>query len=116
MTRLAARNASPPRIREGTSERFIQLFAPGANTGYLVLLDHGDAAITSPAPTYGPPSRGVVMWSFPTTDLNEVLARTQKHGARLLQEPARRESPFLPDARTAIVEDPNGFPLEFFEV
>jgi catechol 2,3-dioxygenase-like lactoylglutathione lyase family enzyme len=103
------------RQKEGTPERFIQLFAPGANTGYLVLLEHGDAAIPSPAPTQGPPSRGMVMWSFPTSDLDEVISRAQKHGATIRQPAQRRSSPFLPHARTAIVDDPNGFPLEFFQ-
>ena len=53
---------------EGTTERFIQAFAPGSATGYLVLMDHQDATRPSPAPGFGPPNRGIAMWSFATKE------------------------------------------------
>jgi len=98
---------------QGTRERFIQCFAPGSQTGYCVLMDHHEATRPSPAPGFGPPNRGIVMWSFLTRDLDEVRDRIAGHGVRILQDIAERASPGLPGGRTMIVEDPDGFPLEF---
>ncbi len=101
-------------LPEGTQERFIQAFAPGAGTGYVILMDHFDVARQPAAPT-APPSRGLVMWSFETVDLDEVVGRAEKQGLKILSPPARVASPGLPASRVAVIEDPEGFPLEFFE-
>lgn len=97
---------------EGTEERFVQAFAPGAQTGYLVFMDHGECNRPSPAPTLGPPCRGIVMWSFMTEDLDEVHARAQAAGTKILSAPGDLNSPFLPTQRTLLLEDPDGFPIE----
>lgn len=100
---------------EGTTERFIQAFAPGASTGYLVLMDHGEATKASPAPTYGPPSRGLGIWSFASKEIEEVYRRALAADVEILQPLAAVHSPFLPDGRAFIVKDPDGFPIEVFE-
>ncbi|MEM1089762.1 MAG: VOC family protein [Pseudomonadota bacterium] len=101
-------------LPEGTQERFIQAFAPGAATGYLILMDHFDVA-RKPAASTAPPNRGLVMWSFETSDLDEVVRRAEALGLTILSPPGQRNSPGLPIGRTAVVEDSEGFPLEFFE-
>ncbi len=104
------------RLEEGATQRFIQLFAPGASTGYMVFLDHGAITKRSPAPELGPSSRGMAMWSFPTEHLDRVHENVKAAGGEVLQAPDIRVSPFLPETRTLIVKDPGGFPLEIFEV
>lgn len=103
------------RLEQGTKERFVQAFAPGAATGYLVFLDHHSHRQASPAPTLGPPSRGLVMWSFPTPDLATMQSRLREAGVELLQAAGKHESPLLPDSRSLIFKDPEGFPIELFE-
>ncbi len=100
---------------EGTRERFIQCFAPGSQTGYLVLMDHHEATIPSPAPGFGPPNRGIVMWSFLTSDFDQVRSRIAEAGLTMLQNEAERSSPGLPPGRTMIIEEPDGFPIEICE-
>ena len=100
---------------QGTKERFIQCFAPGSKTGYLVLMDHHEATRAEPPAGYGPPSRGIVMWSFATKRFDEVAARIGESGATVLQEEAERSLPDRPEVRCLIVEDPDGFPIEIFE-
>lgn len=100
---------------EGTTERFIQAFAPGSATGYLVLMDHQAATKPSPAPGYGPPNRGISMWSFAAKDLDAVHKRATDAGIEILQPPANHQSLFLSDSRSMIVKDPDGFPIEIFE-
>lgn len=101
-------------LPEGAQERFVQAFAPGAATGYVILMDHFDLG-RKPAAAPAPPNRGLVMWSFETADLDEVVRRASSLGLRVLSPPGPVDSPGLPSTRTAIVEDSEGFPLEFFE-
>ncbi|MFN2099799.1 VOC family protein [Altererythrobacter sp. MF3-039] len=100
---------------EGTKERFIQAFAPGASTGYLVLMDHEEATRPSPAPGRGAPNRGIAMWSFETGDIDEVRRRAGSAGITIVQDVAERSSPLMPRGRTMILEDPDGFPIEIVE-
>lgn len=100
---------------EGTKERFIQAFAPGASTGYLVLMDHEEATVPSPAPGRGAPNRGIGMWSFLTKDINEVRRRAEAAGTTILHYIEERQSPFMPAGRSIILQDPDGFPIEVIE-
>lgn len=101
---------------EGTTERFIQAFAPGSATGYLVLMDHQASTKQSPAPGYGPPNRGIVMWSFSAKDLSAVHKRASDAGIEIVKAPAEHQSPFMPETKSMILRDPDGFPIEIFEV
>lgn len=101
-------------LPEGTEERFVQAFAPGASTGYAIFMDHG-AATMSAVDQYGPPNRGIVMWSFETDDLDEVLRRAVDSDAVVLKESGAWASPFLTAGRSLLLRDPDGFPIEIFE-
>lgn len=100
---------------EGTTERFIQGFAPGTNTGYVVLMDHVEATKHSPAPSLGPPNRGIVVWSFPSKNLDEVYKRAQGAGVEIMHAPNEHNSPCIPGGRSMLMKDPDGFPIEIFE-
>ena len=100
---------------QGTKERFIQGFAPGSRTGYLVLMDHGEATRPSPAAGFGPPHRGIVMWSFLTRDLAAVADRARGAGITELQPIQTRQIPGLGEASSLILADPDGFPIEIVQ-
>jgi len=102
-------------LPEGSQERFIQAFAPGASSGYLVLMDHLKDNKPSQAPTLGPPSRGITMWSFATRDIDEVSHRAKDYNVEIIQADAEFESPFLNSNRTLVMKDPDGFYIEIFE-
>lgn len=104
-------------LTEGIPERFIQAFAPGASTGYLVFLDHAEHKRTpDPLPSLGPASRGLTMWSFPTKNLAEVHRRAVAANVEILHGPAPIESPFLPKTETILMKDPGGCPVEVYAV
>ena len=115
MTLALGDGPSAINLPPGVEERFIQAFAPGASTGYLVFMDHGDATKFGSAGTYGPPSRGFAMWSFPTADIDAVADRAASAGVKILAKPGAIDSPFLSATRTLLLEDPDGFPIEIFE-
>jgi len=102
-------------LDDGMTERFIQAFAPGASTGYLVFLDHYDANVGPPLPDIGPPSRGVVMWSFPCRDVAAVRDRAIAFGADIIREDSDAQSPFLPGRASLLIRAPGGFPVEVFD-
>jgi len=112
---LVVGERSAIRLPEGTRERFVQAFAPGSRTGYVVLMDHGDVTKRSDAESLGPPSRGIGVWSFRTRDLGEVCARAEHLGCRVRPSPESVNSPLLGSVRSVMIEDPDGFPIEVFE-
>lgn len=101
-------------LPEGTTERFVQAFAPGSSTGYLVLMDHGESTKDAAAPSHAPPNRGIGIWSFPSKHLQEVHHRAVKHNVTILQPPARRMSPGFPETDTLLLLDPDGLLVEVF--
>ncbi len=100
---------------EGARERFIQAFAPGASTGYVVIMDHFENTRTAGLPSLGAPARGIAMWSFAAPDLAVVQARAEAAGTSVLAAPAAFASPHLKAQRTLLLADPDGFPIEVFE-
>lgn len=78
-------------------------------------MDHGDDTKHSPAPGFGPPNRGIGIWTFKTTQLDDVHDRAVKAGATVLAPPAAIASPFLDASRVMMLQDPDGFCIEVFE-
>jgi len=102
-------------LPNGSEERFIQAFAPGASTGYLVLMDHGADNKPSHAPTLGPPQRGIVMWSFRTKDMDEFIRRVEAQNVPIVQPLTEMNVPGLGPVKSIIVNDPGGFPMEIYQ-
>ncbi|MFK7954668.1 MAG: VOC family protein [Lysobacterales bacterium] len=101
-------------LPEGAKERFVQAFAPGANTGYLVFMDHFDLnRPTAAAQTAS--SRGVVMWTFTTTNIEEVHRRATAFGLTIVRPPGPSVSPCIKADQSMLVEDSEGFQLEFVQ-
>ncbi len=102
-------------MEEGIPERFVQAFAPGAGTAYLVFLEHGGHGIPSPCDSYGPPNRGLVRWSFATADLDAVQQSIADFGAEIVHAAKARSLPHLAPTRSLVTRDPSGFEIEIFE-
>ena len=102
-------------VPPGSNMRFLQVFAPGAESKYLVFLDWYDTGADAVAPSR-PPNRGMVMWSFMTTDLDAVLERARRFGAEVLCEPLIVDArPAAIATRRATLAAPNGFAIELVE-
>ncbi len=64
----------------GTQFRFVQLFAPGASSAYVVLLDMMATKRDNPVvPRI--PNRGLVLWTFGTHVFDEVEHRVRRYAA-----------------------------------
>ena len=101
-------------VPPGTKFRFQQWFAPGAATGYLVVMDPQDAFRPAPAPL-GPASRGISMWTFEVPDADAALARAARAGVTILRRPATIPLPEGGRVRSLVLATPDGFPVELIE-
>ncbi len=100
-------------LEAGTQFRFVQLFAPGAATRYLCLLDMMAVGRTNPvAPRL--PNRGVAMWTFGTRAFDAVTQRVRAAAQRgeLCSQP-RFSSGHGPRALTVL--SPAGLMIEVVE-
>jgi hypothetical protein len=84
---------------------FQQWFAPGARTGYLVIMKLLDRP-ASPQRPAGFAKRGIAMWSFDAASLTDMTVRAGKVGARIIAKPVK-------GAPSLIVAMPDGFLIEF---
>ena len=102
------------RLPGGTRVHFQQWFAPGARTGYLVVMQLKENGLRAPH-GLGLQNRGIGLWSFPTAKLDEVRERALRCGTRILREPAVIDSPGFGRVRSMILATPDGFPIEVFQ-
>jgi catechol 2,3-dioxygenase-like lactoylglutathione lyase family enzyme len=101
-------------VPPGTKYRFQQWFAPGAASGYLVVMDPQDAFQPAPAPL-GPASRGISMWTFEVPDVDAARARAERAGVTILRGPATVPLPGGGRVRSLMLATPDGFPIEIIE-
>jgi catechol 2,3-dioxygenase-like lactoylglutathione lyase family enzyme len=92
-------------LAEGQRFAFQQWYAPGATTGYLVImkmLDRPEVSRAMPGFT----TRGIAIWTFEAVDLDDVAARAESVGMRIFARPEN-------GAPSLIVVMPDGFLVEF---
>ncbi len=90
-------------LADGQRFAFQQWFAPGAVTGYVILLKMLDRPATPTVPRA--PHSGLAMLGFTAANLAAVEARARAGGFRIAARPTRT-------FHSLIVEMPDGFPME----
>jgi catechol 2,3-dioxygenase-like lactoylglutathione lyase family enzyme len=88
-------------LEAGTRFRFVQLFAPGATSAYICLLDMLEASRRNPVEPRLP-NRGLVLWSFTTHAFDEVCRRSTDASPRVAGEPGRRRLTVLAPSGTML--------------
>lgn len=101
-------------VRPGTVMRFVQMFAPGTDTAYLVFLDFADLGLPAVVEPRAP-NRGVAAWTFRVKDLRDLLRRAASAGHRVACPMRRIESPAFGACEAASLLAPNGFLVELIE-
>jgi catechol 2,3-dioxygenase-like lactoylglutathione lyase family enzyme len=103
-------------VPDGTEFRFSIVYAEGATYGHLLFLDfQGRLGLPNPGVPPRPPNRGMSMWSFPVTDMGEMVQRLSHAGVEPVAGPVEYSSPSLGAHRAMTVLDPSGYMVELFE-
>lgn len=97
----------------GTRFDFQQWYAPGATTGYVILMRLKENARPPVAPP-GLRGRGLAMWGFEAADLDGLAADARRAGVRVLAGPARVPTG-LGERRSLVLATGDGFPVEVIE-
>ena len=101
-------------LPEGTVFRFVQAFAPGSTTGYLVLLDMKDRSLPNPTPPR-PPSRGIAMWTFEVRDIQLATERARAAGGTVVAGPTRLDRPPFGPHKASTTLAPGGLLIELVQ-
>lgn len=102
-------------VPDGTVFRFSIVYAKGARDGHLLFIDFRDDALPATGVAPRPPNQGMAIWSFPVSDLSEVLRRAQLAQTPIVHGPIVYASPSLGHHRALSLLAPNGFLVELFE-
>lgn len=100
-------------LRRGEEVAFQQWFSPGARTGYLVVMELLEGPRQETELGFG--RRGVAMWSFEANDLDALLQRYAAFSGEAAPEAVEANSPGLGRVRAAVIETPDGLPVEVYE-
>ena len=103
-------------VPDGTVFRFSIVYAHGASHGHLLFIDFRAGALPASGVAPRPPNRGLVAWTFPVRDLEEIQRRVKKAGVETVSEPVEYDSPSLGRHRAMTVLAPNGFLVELVEL
>ena len=90
---------------------FQQWFAPGSTSGYVILMHVIDRGI-APSVPLGLKSRGIAMWTFAAPDLDDIAARAQRAGIRIVSPPSASPWPNEQNRRSLVLATADGFPIE----
>jgi catechol 2,3-dioxygenase-like lactoylglutathione lyase family enzyme len=102
-------------IEAGVPFRFSILYAKGARSGHILLMDFADGKKID---TYAPPqipNRGIGMYSFETKSIEEVAERAKEKRLRILQAPIVHEDAVLGKVKAMTLVAPNGVMVEIYQ-
>jgi len=102
-------------LPEGTAFRFSLLYAPGAATGQLLIMDFRGLTAKPSGVAPRPPNRGLGMYTFPVRSLDATAAKLRAARAVIVAGPTALDSPDLGRHRVMTVLAPNGVLVELFE-
>ena len=102
-------------LPDGTEFRFSIVYAHGARSGHILLMDYSNLKTVDMAAAPRPPNRGLCMWSLPVRDMARAMANLARMGVPIVHAPIIYHSPAFGLARVVTVLAPNGFLIELFE-
>lgn len=100
-------------LTPGSNIRFIQLFAPGAAAGWIIVMGAGEDRI-APKASPRPPHRGLAAWTFTVPDLGAAERRLRAEGTAFYG-PVAITDPVLGTRRLITTIAPNGQLIELIE-
>ncbi|NMP30099.1 extradiol dioxygenase [Thalassotalea sp. M1531] len=102
-------------LPNGTVFRFAIVYSKGATTGHMLFVDFRNLKPKRPKNSPSLPNLGLGMWTYPVTDIKQVITNAKQFGSDIVQMPIDVNSPIYGKASVATLRAPNGFLIEVFE-
>jgi catechol 2,3-dioxygenase-like lactoylglutathione lyase family enzyme len=100
----------------GTPFRLALLYAPGATSGQLLLMDFRDRTAPASGVAPRPPNRGIGMYTFPVKDVDATAAKARAAGISVVSGPVRADTSGIGPHRALTLVAPNGVLVELVEL
>ncbi len=102
-------------VKNGTPFRFTGIYAPGAKQNHFLLLDFKDGNMIDTGVQSCVPNRGLGMYTFHTSNINEVMNRAKAQNIKVLSEIQEVSDAISGDCLACLLETPNGLYIELFQ-
>ncbi|QMW23141.1 VOC family protein [Sandaracinobacteroides saxicola] len=99
-------------LPRGTRFAFQQWYAPGAVSGYVIVMAYRGGGGLPGVAKLGPPTRGIALLSVATRDLDAIAARATAAGMRT--EAKAYAKPAIGPVRALWLRTADGFPIEVY--
>ena len=96
----------------GVPYRFTSFYAQSAEQNHIIMLEFQDGNAIDTGVKSRPPNQGLGMYSFYTSNLNEVVKRAEVMNIRMLSEPKYVDDEILGSGEAALFEAPSGIYIE----
>ncbi len=103
-------------VNPGTPFRFCGIYAPEAKQNHFLLLDFKDGNMVDTGVQSCIPNQGLGMYSFQTSDVDEVAQRAKKNNIKILSPVQYVSDAILGDGKACLLESPNGMYIEIFQL
>ena len=102
-------------LEEGIPFRFALVYAKGSAHNHLLFLDFFETEMIDPGVQPKVPNLGLGMWTFSTTDIDEVKRRAESQEVRIISDIHSIKDSILGDCKILTMLAPNGFLIEIFQ-
>ena len=99
----------------GVPFRFVALYAQGAQQNHILLLDFKDGNQIDTGVLSQIPNQGLGMYTYQTSDINEVHRRAVAHGIEVLSPIQEVDDSILGKGKACLLLSPNKMYIEIFE-
>ncbi|MEO1486404.1 MAG: VOC family protein [Bacteroidota bacterium] len=103
-------------VPDGTPFRFAGLYAEGAKQNHILFLDFKDGNMIDTGVQSCIPNQGLGMWSFLTSNIQEVVQRAKNMGIQIKSDIQPTTDYIMGSGKACLLETPNGFYVEIFEL
>ena len=95
--------------------RFTSIYPQNQDQNYVIILQFLDGNEIETSAQCIPPNQGLIMYSFQTSDLNEIVKRCQRNEVSILSKPKHFCDPILGSGTKCLIATPSGFFVEIFQ-
>ena len=112
---LATGKNSPLALEEGIKYRYTIVYAKGASSGHILMMDFRDGIKITPRTKPRLPNRGIGMYTVFTKNLDEVKSLALQQKTSILSDITSYEDPIHGSVRSLLLVAPNETVFEILE-